>query len=210
MKIALYGSTGRIGRRILDEALARGHRVTAVVRDASRATDTRRNLEFKTGDVLKPESVVPATRAHEVVISAYGPRVGDANQIVTAAKSLVEGVATNQPMRLIVVGGAGSLEVAPGIQLLDTPTFPAAHKKSALAHREALAVLRKAAFDWTCASPAAQVDEGIRTGRYRIGTDQLVVGENGRSYISIEDFAAAVLDEVEDPHFIRARFTVGY
>ena len=105
MKIALYGSTGRIGRRILNEALSRGHEVTAIVRDASHSNQSRPHLEFKTGDVLKPESVVAATKGNNVVISAYGPGAGDANQITAAAKSLVEGVGANQPMRLVVVGG---------------------------------------------------------------------------------------------------------
>jgi putative NADH-flavin reductase len=210
LKIALYGSTGRIGTRILNEALARGHQVTAIVRDAAHMSDNRPNLEFKTGDVLKPESVAIATKGADVVISAYGPGAGDADQIAKAAESLVEGVGANQPMRLIVVGGAGSLELAPGVQLVDTPNFPPAYKKLALAHREALDILRKAPIDWTYASPPAEIDEGARTGHYRIGTDQLLVDQNGRSQISMEDFAAAILDEVEKPRFARKRFTVGY
>ncbi len=212
MKIALYGSTGRIGTRILNEALARGHQVTAIVRDAAHVADKRPNLEFKTGDVLKPESVAIATKGADVVISAYGPGAGDAEQIAKAAESLVEGVGVgaNKPMRLIVVGGAGALEVAPGVQLVDTPNFPPAYKKLALAHREALDILRKASIDWTYAAPSAEIDERTRTGHFRIGTDQLLVDQNGRSWISMEDFAAAILDEVEKPRFRQKRFTVGY
>lgn len=209
MKIALFGSTGRIGSRILNEALERGHRVTAVVRDASQQT-AKPNLSFRTGDVLKPESVAIATEGNDVVISAYGPGAGDANQITTAAKALLEGVGANQPMRLIVVGGAGGLEVKPGVQLLDAPGFPPAYKKLALAHRDALEVIRQAPFDWTYVSPSAEIDEGARTGRFRTGTDQLLVDQQGRSSISMEDFAVAILDEVENPNFSRARFTVGY
>ena len=210
MKTARFGSTGRIGSRILNEALERGHQVTAIVRDAAHAANTRPNLEFKTGDVLKPESVAAATRGSDVVISAYGPGAGDANQIATAAQALVEGVGANQPMRLVVVGGAGALEVAPGVQLVDTPNFPPAYKKLALAHRDALDIVRKAPFDWTYASPSAEINEGTRTGTYRIGKDQLLVDQKGRSNISMEDFAVAVLDEVEKPQHSRARFTVGY
>jgi putative NADH-flavin reductase len=209
LKIALFGSTGRIGSRILNEALERGHRVTAVVRDASQQT-AKPNLSFRTGDVLKPESVAIATEGNDVVISAYGPGAGDANQITTAAKALLEGVGANQPMRLIVVGGAGGLEVKPGVQLLDAPGFPPAYKKLALAHRDALEVIRQAPFDWTYVSPSAEIDEGARTGRFRTGTDQLLVDQQGRSSISMEDFAVAILDEVENPNFSRARFTVGY
>jgi putative NADH-flavin reductase len=210
LKIALFGSTGRIGTRILNEALGRGHKVTAIVRDASQQTVKRPNLEYKTGDVLKPESVAIATKGSDAVISAYGPGAGDANQIVTAAQALVEGVGTNHPMRLIVVGGAGSLEVSPGVQLVDTPDFPPAYKKLALAHRDALEIIRKAPFDWTYVSPSAEIDEGSRTGHFRTGANQLLVDSSGRSRISMEDFAVAILDEVEKPKFSRARFTVGY
>lgn len=210
MKIALFGSTGRIGSRILNEALERGHQVTAVVRDASQQTAKRPNLNFRTGDILKPESVAIATKGNDVVISAYGPGAGDANQITTAAKALLEGVGTNQPMRLIVVGGAGALEVNPGVQLLDAPGFPPAYKKLALAHRDALGVIRQAPFDWTYVSPSAEIDEGVQTGRFRTGKDQLLVDQHGRSSISMEDFAVAILDEVENPNFSRDRFTVGY
>jgi len=210
LRIVLYGSTGKIGRRILSEALSRGHSVTAIVRDASHERSSRSNLEYKTGDVLKAESVAAATKGNEVVISAYGPGAGDANQIITAAKSLIEGVGGNQPMRLVVVGGAGSLEVAPGLQLVDTPHFPAAHKKMALAHREALQLYRAAPFEWTFVSPSEEINEGSRTGQYRTGGDQLLVGAQGKSHISMEDFAAAIMDEVEKPQFIRHRFTVGY
>ena len=114
MKVALFGSTGRIGKRILNEALTRGHHVTAIVRDASHASSSNSNLEYKTGDVLKPESIAMSTKGNEVVISAYGPGAGDANQIVTAAKALVEGVGLNQPMRLIVVGSRESRSRARG------------------------------------------------------------------------------------------------
>jgi len=210
MKIALFGSTGRIGKRILNEALTRGHHVTAIVRDASHASNSNANLAFKTGDVLKAESIVMATKGAEIVISAYGPGAGDAGQIVTAAKALVEGVGLNQPMRLIAVGGAGSLEVAPGLQLVDTPDFPAANRKASLAQRDALAVFRGAPLDWTYVSPAGEIKEGTRTGKYRIGTDQLVVDEKGESRISMEDYAKAIIDEAEKPQFARKRFTLAY
>jgi uncharacterized protein len=210
LKIALFGSTGRIGSRILNEALARGHQVTAIVRDATKMPHTKPNLEFKTGDVLKPESVVVATKGHEVVISAYGPGAGDANQIATAAKSLVEGVTANQPMKLLVVGGAGTLEVSPGVRLVETPDFRPVAKKRALAHLEALETIRKAPFDWGYVSPSAEINEGTRTGHYRTGANQLLVDASGQSHISMEDFAAAILDELERPQFSRGHFTVGY
>jgi putative NADH-flavin reductase len=210
LKIALFGSTGRIGRRILDEALSRGHSVIAVVRDATAMQNQNPKVEYRTGDVLKPESVAVATKGADVVVSAYGPGAGDAAQITIAAKSLMEGTAVTGQPRLIVVGGAGSLEVAPGTQLLDTPDFPPPYKKTAEAHRSALDVLKASAADWTDVSPSAEIHPGTRTGKYRVGRDTLLVDESGKSHISMEDFAAAILDEIENPQFRRARFTVGY
>lgn len=209
-KIALFGATGRIGSRILNEALARGHRVTAILRDPARPLKPRPSLAWKPGDVLKPESVALAVMGNDVVVSAYGPGAGGTDQIVTAAKALVEGVGAEQPMRLIAVNGAGSLEVSPSVQLMDAPDFPHAWKHVAEAHREALDVYRAAPFDWTCISPAAEIEPGERTGRYRTATDQLLVDGSGKSHISMEDFAVAVIDEVEHPKFIRQRFAVGY
>lgn len=215
-KIALFGASGTIGQRILNEALSRGHQVTAIVRDASRAPEKRPNLEIKIGDALKSESVAAAIAGSDVVISSFGPRPGDPQQnLAAAAHSLIQGVdaaskRAAHPIRLIVVGGAGSLEVAPGVQLVDSPEFPAAWKPVALAHRDALAIYRKAAIDWTYVSPAALIQPGTRTGTYRTGTEQLVKDSAGQSRISAEDYAVAILDEVEKPRFARQRFTVAY
>lgn len=209
-KIALFGATGTIGSQILNEALGRGHQVTAIVRDAQRTLPPRNGLECRPGDILKPESVALSVTGNDVVVSAYGPGAGSADQIVTAAKALVEGVAAEQPMRLIAVNGAGSLEVSPGVQLMDTPDFPHKWKLVAEAHREALAVFRTAKFDWVCVSPPAEIRAGSRTGKYRTANDQLIVDGNSKSWMSVEDFAGAVIDEIEKPQFHRQRFTVGY
>jgi putative NADH-flavin reductase len=210
-KIALFGSTGMIGQRILNEALSRGHHVTAIVRDPAKIKEKRPNLEVKVGDVLKPEAVALAVRGSDVVISAYGPGNGDAHQVVTAADALIEGIGSLEPApRLLVVGGAASLEVAPGVLLLDTPEFPAAWKGIASAHRDALNVYRKAPIDWTYFSPAIFIQPGERTGKYNIGTDQVVKDSKGESRISAEDYAVAMLDEIEKPRFSRQRFTAAY
>jgi putative NADH-flavin reductase len=218
-KIALFGATGVIGQRILNEALSRGHQVTAIVRDASRSPEKRPNLEIKIGDVLISESVAAAIAGTDVVVSSYGPGKGDPQLVVTAAHALIAGVAAAgkkaaHPIRLIVVGGAGSLEIAPGVQLLDTPEFPAAWKPVASAARDALAVYRtegmKAGIDWTYFSPAAMIQPGTRTGKYRTATDQLVRDAKGESRISAEDYAVALLDEIETPRFSRRRFTAAY
>lgn len=217
--IALYGATGMIGQRILNEALSRGHNVVAIVRDVSKIPPNTPRLTAKPGDVLKPESVAVAIKGNDVVVSAYGPRGGDPKEALTAVRSLMEGVAaaketTGKPIRLIVVGGAASLEVAPGVALLDTPNFPAAWKPVASAYREVLGILRKeataAGLDWTYFSPAAFIQPGERTGKYRLGTDQLVTDAKGESRISAEDYAVALLDEIQKPQFIGKRFTAAY
>jgi putative NADH-flavin reductase len=211
MKIALFGATGNIGRRIAQEAIARGHEVTAVARDPARVDLSSNRLTVVKGDMLNPDSVAATVAGHDVVISAFGPgRGGDPKTIISSTHSLIDGVKRAKVRRLIVVGGAGSLEVAPGQQLMDAPNFPAAWKPAAGAHREALAIYRTADLDWTYLSPAAFIEPGKRTGQYRTGTDRLVTDEKGESRISMEDYAVALLDEIEHPKFIRRRFTVAY
>jgi putative NADH-flavin reductase len=212
-KIMLIGSSGMIGQRVLHEALNRGHHVTALVRDTSGTGEHRAELDYHTGDIFKPETIATAAVDHDVVMSAYGPGKGDPNLVVKAAHALIEALARVEPIRLIAVSGAGSLAVKPGVQLVDAPDFPAEWKAIALAHREALDVYRKAGmaqFDWTAVSPAALIEPGTRTGKYRTGTDQLLVDDKGKSYISAEDFAVAVVDEIEKPRFQAQRFTVAY
>lgn len=214
MKIVLFGASGTIGGSIAGEALARGHQVTAVVRDPTRVGPPHPALSVVAGDVLDPSSVAGVVAGHDVVASAVGPRLpGDEPKLVVdAAWSLIDGLARARVSRLVVVGGAGSLEVAPGVQLVDTPEFPAAWKGIALAHRDALAVYRDrgADLDWTYISPAALIRPGKRTGQYRTGADQLLTDEEGESLISVEDFAVAFLDEIENGRFVRQRITVAY
>jgi uncharacterized protein len=212
--IVLIGATGMIGQRILHEALSRGHKVTAVVRDTSRTGEQRANLDYRTGDIFQPDTIAGATVDHDVVVSAYGPGLkNDPKLVVKAAHSLIEALTRVEPIRLIAMSGAGSLEVGPGMQLMNTPDFPPAWKGLAQAHAEALDVYRKAGFagfDWTAVCPAAVIEPGTRTGHYRTDLDQLIVDTKGKSYISAEDFAVAVVDEIEKPRFRGQRFTVGY
>ncbi len=215
MRIALIGATGMIGQRVLAEALSRGHHVTAIVRDPAKLAEKRPNLEVKTGDALKPETLTSAITGSDIVISSYGPPATNPQEVVAAVRSLADAVAAasktaGRRIRLIVVGGAGSLEVAPGVQLVHARNFPEAWKGIALAARDALNSLRTAPIDWTYFSPAGFIQPGTRTGKYRLGTEQLVVDEKGESRISAEDYAVAMLDEIEKPQFIRKRFTVGY
>ncbi len=184
------------------------------MREPSRVTAQNSKLQAVAGDVLDPASIVESVKEHDVAVSAIGPKLpdGDPQVVVNAARALLDGVARAGVKRLVVVGGTGSLEVAPGVLLVDTPQFPAAWKPGALAHREALEVYRSAetAVDWTYISPAALIEPGERTGQYRTGADQLLVNEKGESRISAEDYAVALLDEVENPRRVRQRFTVAY
>jgi hypothetical protein len=212
MKIALYGATGMIGSRILDEALRRGHTVTAIVRDPSRLQKTAPNLKVTAADILDPASVANVVAGADAVISAYAPPHDNPQQLLAAYHSLLEGLPQAGVKRVIVIGGAGSLEVAPGVQLVDTPEFPAAWKAPALAHRDVLNLFRSSAgaLDWTYVSPAAFIQPGERTQKYRTANDTLITDENGDSRISTEDFAIAIVDEVEQSRHVKQRFTAAY
>ena len=205
MKIALFGASGTIGQRIAQEALRRGHEVTAIVRDPSHVEFQHPQLTVTQGNALNPESVTRVVAGHDVVVSAIGPSQNQPPPALSeAAHSLLIGVKQAAVKRLLVIGGAGSLEVAPGVQLMDAPDFPAGWKAVAQAHRDALEVYQQNNdLDWTYFSPAAFIAPGERTGKYRLGTDQLVTNEQGESRISAEDYAVALLDEIEQPRFIR-------
>lgn len=216
MKIALYGATGAIGQRILREALQCGHRVTAIARDPSRITAQNTGLTTVAGNVRDAQSVAAIVQGHDAVVSAVGPQHGgageDATLFVEAAHALIAGLTQAGVKRLVVVGGAGSLEVAPGVRVVDSPEFPAAWKGDALAQADALNVYRTegSALDWTYFSPAALIQPGERTGHYRLGGDQLLTDAEGQSRISMEDYAAALVSELENPQHIRQRLTIAY
>lgn len=210
MKIALFGASGMIGGRILEEALSRNHQVTAVVRDPSRITTTHPALSVVTGDILNPAQVAEIAAGHDVVINATNPGFEPGQTAVDAAHALLDGLKQTGVQRVLVVGGAGSLEVAPGVQLLDAPGFPPNLRGIASTHRDALGVYREADLDWTYVSPPAMIQPGERRGQFRTGGDQLLTDEKGNSHISTDDFAIAILDEVERPQSIRRRMTVAY
>jgi putative NADH-flavin reductase len=211
MRLLLYGATGTLGQRILAEAVDRGHEVTALARNPDRVQEMP-GMTRRQGDVLDADSVASNAEGHDVIVSAVGPgHAGDPCFLLEAARCLVA-AAERAGARLVVLGGAGSLEVEPGVQLIATSDFAATWIGVAMAHRDALDLYRSApaGVDWTCVSPAATVELGERTGRYRTGGDELVVDELGRSRISAEDLAAAILDEIEQPRHRRQRFTVAY
>ncbi|MEK4139844.1 MULTISPECIES: NAD(P)-dependent oxidoreductase [Paenibacillus] len=210
MDVVILGASGTIGKAIVQEALKRKHEVTAAVRNPESITLEHERLHVTTVDILDPASVAAAVRGHEEVISAYGPGAGHEQDLITAAKALVEGMQTAGLNRLLVVGGAGSLKTETGELLMNTPDFPEEFKPVAEAHAQAYEIYKNTELDYTYLSPAAVVHPGRRTGHFRIGLDRLILDENGESKISVEDFAVAMVDELEEGNFSRARFTVAY
>jgi putative NADH-flavin reductase len=180
-----------------------GHAVTGIARDVSKV-EPRPNLCLQAADANQTESLAPLLVGHDVVVSSTRFVSTDPRAVIAAAKKA-------QVPRLMVVGGAGSLEVGPGAALMDTPEFPEAYKPEAHGGREFLEALRaEKTLDWVFLSPSAEFVPGERTGKYRLGGNQLLVDPKGRSWISMEDYAIAFADELEDPKHSRQRFTVGY
>jgi len=213
MRIAVFGASGWIGGTVAREALDRGHTVTAIVRDPARLQLTHERLTVATGDVTDPTRVASVVAGHDAVAAAIGGRREAHHQVVPAAvRALLTGLAQAGVKRLIWVGGGGSLEVVPGMRLIDTPQFPADWKPEAAAQIEALQLFRAStgSVEWSYLSPPAIIEPGRRTDRYRAGGDQLLTDEKGESRISVEDYAVAFLDELEHPAHIRQRFTVAY
>ncbi|HYI26544.1 MAG TPA: NAD(P)-dependent oxidoreductase [Bradyrhizobium sp.] len=202
MKIALIGATGNAGSRILAELSRRGHAVTAIARDTEKVPELK-GVTPRQADADDVAGLAAALRGHEVVISAVHFSASDPNKLIEAVHAAGVG-------RYLVVGGAGSLEVAPGVKLIDTPEFPAIYKAEAAAGGAFLDLLRRETrLDWTFLSPSALFVAGKRTGKFRLGGDQLLTNEKGSS-ISFEDYAVAMADEIEKPVHSRRRFTVGY
>jgi uncharacterized protein len=203
MRIALYGATGMVGTRIAKEALWRDHEVTAISRSGG---DTVEGSHSRIGDASDADDVARIASEHDVVVSAIAPsRAGGRHEIfLHALRTLGENVGTR---RLIVVGSSGSLLVAPGLRLLDAPGFPPAAKPEALTQLAALEFLKDtgALLDWVYVSPAPFIAPGERRGSYRVGVDTLLGDE-----ISAEDFAIAIIDEVERPKHHRSRFAVAW
>ncbi len=212
MKIALIGGTGFVGSAVLTELLSRGHAVTALARHPDKL-GAQATLKVVKADVTQPAEVAAAVAGHDAVVSAYNPGWGEADIFRLFGQGydgILAGLKQAGVKRVLAVGGAGSLEVTPGLQLVDTPEFPAEWKQGALAARDLLTRLRgETTLDWTFLSPPIALAPGERTGRYRVGGDQLLPGQGeAPAGISVADLAVAIVDEIEKPKHLRARFTV--
>ncbi|MGA8741302.1 MAG: NAD(P)H-binding protein [Terracidiphilus sp.] len=208
MNVVLFGATGKSGSRILTELLSRGHSVTAVARNPVGIPPGVKAAKDDLGDVNKIAAVISGADA---VVSAYAPPPDDTDQLLGVTERQIEAVRkVDKNTRLIVVGGAGSLEVAPGVTILQSGHLPAEWIPIAASHEKALRLLEKSDINWTYFSPAGFFEPGTRTGKFRLGTNQLIADAQGNSRISMEDYAIALVDELEKPAHQRARFTIGY
>jgi putative NADH-flavin reductase len=211
MKLLLLGASGNIGSRILGELVRRGHQVTALYRRLPGQGSKQERVEIVVMDVTDPAAIAQVIPRHDAVISAIGPgSLGDPVVIERTATALVQAMPASGVSRLLVVGGAGTLEIEPGVMRLDRPDYPEQYRAQGLAQKKALAAYKASGLDWTYVSPPIIIRPGDRTGRYRIGGDQVLFDGKGVSYISIEDYAVAITDIVEGPLHCRQRITVGY
>lgn len=212
MKIALIGASGFVGKAILKEAASRGWEITAIVRHPDKVENLP-GVTVKQVDVTDVDALAKALAGHEVTISAFNGGWGDPdiyNKHLDGSRAIVEAAKTAKT-RLIVIGGAGSLEAAPGVQLVDTPQFPREYYDAARAARDALNEIRQEkGLEWSFVSPAIMITPGERTGNFRYGGDQPVFDAKGESNISVEDLALAVVDEAATGTHTGKRFTLGY
>lgn len=220
MKVALIAATGQAGSTILNELVRRGHHVTAVARSLAKLPDPLpEGVNAVRDDLNCTERITAIIRGADAVVSAYGPARDDArftaderytDQLPAVVERLIDAVGEAGVIRLIVVGGAGSLWFSPGVTVLDSGYWPQAYVPIARSHVKAFAALRASNINWTYFSPPMLIRPGERTGQFRLGRDDLIKDEQGNSRVSFEDYAVALVDELERPAHERARFTIGY
>lgn len=215
MRITVFGAAGNVGSRVVTEALTRGHEVTAVVRDAARFGELHPDAAHRTGDAQDPEQIAELSAGQDLVVNATRPAPGREPEHAAISRALLAGLANTNGVRLMIVGGAGSLNVPgkEGVLAIDDPAYvPTAWRHIALASNDQYDAVRTAdtEVDWTYLSPSALLEPGVRTGVFRLGTDELIVDAEGNSSLSMEDLAVALLDEAELPKHRRTRFTAGY
>lgn len=214
-KVALIGASGFIGSQLVKELLSRGYQVTAIVRSADRIKNDDKNLKVVSADVFDTDKLAEVLKNNDAVISAYNPGWTNPNiydDTIKGYQSIIEAVKKAGIKRLQAVGGAGSLLVAPGKTVVDSGAIP----DEILPGVKALALVLKDQFlpekelDWVFFSPAGTIEPGERTGKYRLGLDNLITDDQGNSKISVQDYAKAMVDELDNPKHHQQRFTIGY
>lgn len=215
MKIAIIGATGFVGSNITNELVNRNHQVTAISRNAKDSEN--KNLKYVAVDVFNPQELAAVLKGHDAIVSAYNPGWTNPNiydDFIAGSKAIQEAAKLSGVKRLITIGGAGSLFIAPNLQLVDTPDFPKDYYTGASAARDYLNIIKEEKdLDWAFFSPAIEMHQGIttgRTGKYRLGLDNPIFDNNQRSILSAEDLAVVIADEVENPKHHQARFTAAY
>jgi uncharacterized protein len=214
MKIAIIGATGYVGSAVLNEALHRGHEVTAIARNTDKITIKNAKLKVVSANIDDSDNLAKILAGHDAVVSAFNAGLTNPNlynDFIKGSETIQQATKLSGVKRFLIVGGAGSLEIAPGVQLVDSPGFPEEWKSGASAARDYLNTLKKEKdLDWTFLSPAIELHPGKRTGVFRLGTDQPVFDDKNQGKISVEDLAVAIIDELEQNQFVKRRFTVGY
>lgn len=214
-RIVLIGASGFVGSAILNEALDRSHHVTAVVRHPEKITVVHKNLIVKQCDVSLRNIVAEVSKGADAIVSAYNPgwmNPDIAEETTTVYRTILEGVRQSGVKRFLVVGGAGSLFISPGKRLMNSGVLPEPFLSAvrALAEFYLIDLETEKNIDWVFFSPAGTLEQGLRTNKFRLGKDDLIVNSNGESKISVQDYAVAMIDELEKPAHHRERFTIGY
>lgn len=209
MNVVVYGATGNAGSEIVKELLARGHQVTGVARNPDKLPKME-GLTGKVDDLSNVDAIAAILKGADAVVTAYQPPADNTDALVSVTEREVAAVKLAGGPRLLMVGGAGLLEVAPGVTLIQSGYLPAEYLPIATSHEKALGVLQASEIDWTYLSPAAYFVSGERTGKFRLGTHNLVADEKGDSRISFADYAIALVDEIEKPAHEKDYFSVGY
>jgi putative NADH-flavin reductase len=216
VRIVVFGATGNVGQRVVAEALRRKHEVVGIVREPAAVQSPDSRVKLVKGDATNADDVARVSRGADAVVSAISPRPNarglPAPSLAANSRAMIKGLRDAGVKRVLYVGGASSLEVAPGKALADLPDFPEIYREEAREGREALDIWRNEAkaLDWTYLSPAAEIAPGNRTGKYRTTDEKLLVDDKGKSFITFEDYAVAVLDELERPQHVGKRFGVAY
>lgn len=220
MKVVLLAATGRAGRTILNELISRGHEVTAVARNLDKLPEQLPDSVKKVQDDLSSaDRIAEIAVGADAVVSAFGPASSDpryttdqtyTDQLVSVTERVIAAVRKAKAPRLVVVGGCGSLDFSPGVTVLDSGFWPQPYVAIAKSHVKAFAALRESDINWTYFSCPMSITPGERTGKFRLGGDNLIKDAEGKSRVSFEDYAVALVDELEKPAHERARFTIGY